>query len=94
MATPMLSITITTVEADTPQQIQEELKDVFASMDAATHAWEMKAARGECGWICADCCASFNEGMPDACAWDHQYCTDIIARDKKRAIEEIKNVSE
>jgi hypothetical protein len=54
-------------------------------MDQITHAWTMKAARGECPWVCADCCVTFPQGMPDACAHGHQACTDIITRDKLNA---------
>lgn len=59
-----------------------------AAMDAlnkATMEWELRAARGECQWICADCCCSFSEGMPDACAHGHQSCTELIQRDKREA---------
>lgn len=59
--------------------------EVFASMDAMTNDWTMRAARGECGWICADCCQSFPKGMPDQCDCGHQSCTDIITRDKAEA---------
>lgn len=89
MATPMLSIKITTVEADTPQQIQEELKDVFASMDESLRAWTRRAARGECGWVCSDCCGTHNAGMPDKCLHGQQFCTDINQRDRRNAWEEI-----
>lgn len=55
-------------------------------LNRATQDWTMRAARGECGWICADCCASFSEGMPDACEHGHDSCTSIIQRDKQRAV--------
>lgn len=49
-------------------------------------AWEMRAARNECGWICASCCQSFPEGMPDACPNSTTNgCTEIIVRDKQWA---------
>jgi len=78
-------IKITTVKADTHEGIQEELKDVFAGLDQATHDWTMRAARMECGWICASCSGSDYRGMPDECAHGQQWCTDIITRDKKAA---------
>jgi hypothetical protein len=57
-------------------------------MNKVTNEWTLRAARGECGWICADCCQSFPNGMPDECCCGHQSCTDIIARDKKAAVAE------
>jgi hypothetical protein len=35
------------------------------AIDKMTLDWTMKAARGECAWICSDCCGHFPEGMPD-----------------------------
>jgi len=55
------------------------------AMNRATREWEMRAARGECSWICSDCCMTFSGGMPDTCAHGHQTCTDIIQRDKQQA---------
>lgn len=55
------------------------------ALNAATNEWFAQAARGECGWICPDCCQAFPDGMPDSCCWGHQSCTDIIQRDKKAA---------
>lgn len=63
------------------------LDAALAEMDKATEAWTMKAARGECSWICADCCMSFAEGMPDACAHGDPGCTSIIERDKREALK-------
>lgn len=63
----------------------DELAAAISAMDKATQEWTMRAARGECAWVCADCCCTFNEGMPDACAHGHQSCTDIIKRDKEQA---------
>lgn len=60
-------------------------EEAISSADKMMQDWTDKAARGECGWICADCCCSFPEGMPDACLHGHQKCTDIIKRDKERA---------
>jgi hypothetical protein len=56
------------------------------ALDRETREWEMRAARGECSWVCADCCCSFSQGMPDACVHGHQGCTDIILRDKREAL--------
>jgi hypothetical protein len=67
--------------------INKDDKEALADLNKATRDWEMRAARGECGWICADCCASFSNGMPDACTHGHQSCTDIIQRDKRQAAE-------
>ena len=60
------------------------------ALDAATNEWTQRAARGECGWVCSDCCDSFPDGMPDTCAHDLKGCTDIIKRDKKYALENAK----
>ena len=62
------------------------LEDQISLMDKLTNEWTMRAARGECAWICSDCCMSFLGGMPDACGHDSQRCTDIIARDKADAL--------
>lgn len=66
-----------TTEPLTPQFMDE--------LNNATRDWTMRAARGECGWICSSCGCCFNEGMPDACAHGQQDCTDIIKRDKLAA---------
>ena len=58
------------------------IEDQISLMDKRTIEWTMRAARGECAWICSDCCMTFPDGMPDACAHDIQQCTDIISRDK------------
>ncbi|MBB6319277.1 hypothetical protein [Paraburkholderia tropica] len=63
-------------------------KVLLDRMTAITVAWTLRAARGECGWVCADCCQSFPAGMPDECCCGHQSCTDIIARDKRDAFAE------
>lgn len=57
-------------------------------MNQAMRDWTDQAARGECGWICSDCCCSDPKGMPDACWWGNQQCTDIIKRDKLRAMRD------
>jgi hypothetical protein len=64
--------------------------NTLVEMNKTTREWEMKAARGECGWICADCSCSFPLGMPDECQHGQQYCTDIIERDKANARKEEK----
>jgi hypothetical protein len=64
-----------------------DLEAAISAMDKATLEWEMRAARGECSWVCADCCMTFSAGMPDACEHGIQGCTDIIQRDKKKAQE-------
>nr|WP_319527779.1 hypothetical protein [Pseudomonas laurentiana] len=55
-------------------------------MNKAMRDWTDQAARGECGWTCSDCCCSDSKGMPDACWWGNQRCTEIIQRDKLRAM--------
>jgi len=60
-------------------------KAAISQADKLMRDWTDRAARGECGWICADCCCSFPEGMPDKCEHGHQSCTDIIQRDKQQA---------
>ena len=62
------------------------LEDQISLMDKLTSEWTMRAARGECAWICSDCCMSFPGGIPDVCGHDSQRCTDIIARDKADAL--------
>lgn len=54
-------------------------------MDEVTREWEAKAARGECSWVCSDCCVTFTAGMPDECPHGDKRCTDIIKRDKEEA---------
>lgn len=76
-------INITTVEfVGDPK---EALKEVFSGMNQQMRDWTMKAARGECAWICSSCCASDQRGMPDECFGGVQWCTDIITRDKQHA---------
>lgn len=64
---------------------QASLADTISKLDKATQEWEASAARGECGWICADCCCTFPEGMPNACVHGHESCTKIIERNKLEA---------
>jgi rubrerythrin len=54
-------LTVTKVKAG-------DMRDFIEQMNKATTGWTMRAARGECGWICSDCGTSFSDGMPDACA--------------------------
>ena len=65
-----------------------KLPEYISALDQATRDWTDRAARGECPWVCADCCYTFNEGMPDACCHGVQQCTAIIKRDKLRAMRE------
>lgn len=67
---------------------ESELPAHISSMDKATRKWTDQAARGECGWVCSDCCYSWPNGMPDECEHGNQWCTDIIVRDKMRAMAE------
>jgi len=64
----------------------EGLAGVFDGMNKAMRDFTDKAARGECAWICSDCCCSDQKGMPDACFHGDQRCTDIIKRDKGRVL--------
>jgi len=63
----------------------QNIEAAIDTMDKATRDWEIQAARGDCSWVCSDCCVSFPDGMPDACVHGHQSCTDIIHRDKRQA---------
>jgi len=74
----MFDIKITTYEG------KSDLAEILSGMDEVTREWERRAARMECGWICADCCGVFNDGMPNECQHGIQWCTDIIARNKAR----------
>ncbi|MBD1555282.1 hypothetical protein [Pseudomonas typographi] len=65
---------------------ESELPAYINQMDKATRDWTDQAARGECGWVCSDCCYSWPNGMPDQCEHGIQSCTDIIKRDKLRAM--------
>ncbi len=60
--------------------------ETLEAMNTATRNWTAQAARGECGWICSDCCVSFSDGMPDEYPHGDQRCTDIIKRDKAEAM--------
>lgn len=63
----------------------QQLDAVVKSMDELTNKWTTSAARGECGWICSDCCGSDPTGMPDQCFHNLDWCTKIIQRDKAAA---------
>lgn len=67
-------------------KVGDGLQETLAHMDKITQEWTMSAARGECSWVCSDCCMTFPDGMPDECAHGLQKCTDIIKRDKKEAL--------
>ncbi|EMO4357147.1 hypothetical protein APA66_24435 [Pseudomonas aeruginosa] len=75
----MTIVTVTVVPAS-------ELPEHIEGMNKATAEWTDRAARGECGWICSDCCCSDPKGMPDECFHGHASCTAIIKRDKMRAM--------
>ena len=70
--------------------VKNPSSETLAEMDSVMELWTMQAARGECGWICADCCVTFSAGMPDECAHGHQGCTSIIQRDKRDAMADRK----
>jgi len=57
---------------------------VFAEMNKLTNEWDTKAAKGECGWICSDCCQSFPAGMPDACCCGYESCTKWFTEFKQQ----------
>lgn len=63
-------------------------KETMSAMDKLYNDWNAKAARGECEWICSDCCTPFPDGMPDEFCYGHKSCTDIIKRDKAAATKE------
>lgn len=65
---------------------EKELPEFLEGMSRSTRAWTQDAARGQCAWICADCCMTFSSGMPDECAHKDQRCTQIIQRDKREAM--------
>jgi hypothetical protein len=56
--------------------------DFVRHLDAETQAWTDAASRGETQWICSDCGATFSAGMPDKCAYGHEWCTNLLTRDK------------
>ena len=64
---------------------ENPLEKILDGMNKATNEWTMRAARGECGWVCADCCTSDHRGMPDECFHGLEWCTKIIIRDKENA---------
>lgn len=70
--------------------IEVLVHDSLAAMNKSTRDWELRAARGECGWICADCLQTAPEGMPDKCLMDQDRCTELIQRDKREAGVPIK----
>lgn len=66
----------------------KSIDEAFQVLNAHMIEYTHQAARGECGWICSDCCMSDPEGMPDECFHGHQGCTEIIQRDKREAKQE------
>lgn len=69
---------------------KKQIDKHFDKMGKETRAWELRAARGECGWTCVDCGISDSLGMPDKCYHNNDRCNKLIARDKKEAFEEVK----
>lgn len=67
---------------------EAELPAFLEQLSKETSDWTNRAARGECGWICADCCCADPNGMPDACFHGDARCTAIIQRDKQFAMRE------
>lgn len=67
-------------EGDLPAHIER--------MNAEMREYTARAARGECSWICSDCCMSESNGMPDKCIIGCERCTAIIKRDKREAMRE------
>lgn len=63
----------------------KDLPAALTELDKRTREWELRAAKGLCSWVCADCCITFPEGMPDECPHGHDKCTSIIKRDKDEA---------
>lgn len=76
----MMELKVTVVPA-------ANLESHIEGMNAETREWTDQAARGECGWICSDCCGSAPNGMPDECFYGDARCTAIIKRDKARAMK-------
>lgn len=66
----------------------QEFPDHLERMNQGMRQWTDRAARGECGWICADCLLSEPKGMPDECFCKNQRCTEIIQRDKRNAMQQ------
>ena len=69
----------------------DDIDKTIDGLNKATIEWTMRAARGECGWICSYCSCSFPNGMPDECIHGQQRCTDIIKRDKADALTHNNN---
>lgn len=68
-------------------QIDKSFDKTLESLNEAMRDWTRKAARGECAWICADCCCTVADGMPNECIHGNQQCTDIITRDKAESAD-------
>lgn len=60
-------------------------QDSIDDLNKTTREWEVRASKGECAWICSDCCVTFPDGMPKKCEHGHEGCTKIIEsfRDEK-----------
>lgn len=61
------------------------LDEAIKTADATTNAAFETAARGECQWVCPDCCTVFPEGIPNECPHGHQNCTAWMDREKAAA---------
>lgn len=48
------------VKVETPDS---PLEKVLPALDNYINDWTAKAARGECAWICSDCCSSSQKGI-------------------------------
>jgi len=72
-------IKVTMIEAN-------KLDAHIEGMNKSMREWTADAARGECAWACSDCCCGDDKGMPEACFHGHEACTQIIQRDKHRAM--------
>lgn len=59
----------------------EVSQSVISAMDKMTNDWFSAAARGECGWICPDCCMSDHKGMPAFCMCGSPGCDRLLVRD-------------
>jgi hypothetical protein len=64
----------------------ENFTEAIPAIEKSFRDLAAKAARGECEWVCPDCCSKFSKGMPDECAHGQKGCTDLIRRDKNEAL--------
>lgn len=64
--------------------MKPELPDLSA-LNKATYDLQLRAARGECAWVCPSCSCGDHRGMPDECMHGNAHCTELIKRDKAEA---------